>query len=64
MDKDIFFSTLLVLASFTLPMILWPETSQVFLNELEVIMEDNFGSIYQLLSIAVLIFVLWVAFSK
>lgn len=63
-DKDIFFSTLLVLASFTLPMLFWPEKSQALLNELKIIIEDNFGSIYQLLSIAVLIFVLWVAFSK
>ena len=63
-DRAIFFSSLVVLALCTIPLIYWPQGSQVFLNKLKVWIEDNFGTSYQVLSIAVLGFVLWIAFSK
>lgn len=63
-DRGIFYTSLLILIVFTLPLLLWPIESQVFLNDLKILIEDNVGSFYQLLSLFVLIFVIWVAFSK
>ena len=63
-DKVIFFSSLLFLLVFTIPLLIWPEESQHTLNSLKVVIEDNMGSIYQLLAILVLIFVLWLAISR
>ena len=63
-DKVIFFSSLIFLLVFTIPLLIWPEESQHTLNLLKVVIEDNVGSIYQLLAILVLIFVLWLAISK
>lgn len=63
-DKAIFFPSLLFLLVFTLPLLIWPVESQELLNTLKILIEDNAGSIYQLLAILVLVFVLWIAISK
>ena len=63
-DWNIFSISLLVLVLCTLPLLIWPSESQKLLNQWKVNIEDNFGTTYQVLSIAVLVFVLWIAFSK
>jgi len=63
-DWNIFSISLLVLIACTLPLLIWPVESQQLLNQWKVYIEDNFGTTYQLLSIAVLVFVLWIAFSQ
>ncbi|PQJ20799.1 BCCT family transporter [Tenacibaculum sp. SG-28] len=63
-DKTIFISSLLFLMVFTIPLLFWPEQSERYLNDLKIILEDNIGSVYQVLSIAVLLFALWMAFSR
>lgn len=63
-DWNIFTISLLVLVACTLPLLIWPAGSQQLLLQWKVTIEDNFGTSYQLLSIAVLVFVFWIAFSK
>ncbi len=63
-DKVIFFGSLLVLTTLSLPLAIWPEESLVILNELKVGIEDYFGTVYQVLAVSILVFVLWIAFSK
>lgn len=63
-DRVIFVASLIFLFLFTFPLLLWPEESQSLLNTLKVSIENNIGSMYQLLAIAVLIFVLWIATGK
>jgi len=63
-DKHIFIGSLVVLAVFTVPILLWPVESQEILNPMKIWIEDNFRSMYQLLAIAVILFVGWVAFGK
>ena len=64
MDRNIFYSSLAILVAVTVPLIVWPSESQRFLNTFKVAIEDSFGSVYQLLSIGVLVFVFWIAFSR
>jgi BCCT family betaine/carnitine transporter len=45
-------------------MIIWPDQSYDLLATTKVIIEDLFGSVYQVLAFFTLIFVLWIAFSK
>jgi BCCT family betaine/carnitine transporter len=63
-DKVIFYTSLIFLLLLTFPLLLWPEESQGLLSRLKVLIEDYVGSVYQLLAIAVLIFVIWIAVSK
>ena len=46
------------------PHLFWPAESQAKLNDLKVVIENAFGSVYQLLTIGVIIFALSIAFSK
>jgi len=64
LDKGIFYPSLIILLVSTLPLLMWPNESLVFLNKFKLIIEDNVGSLYQLLSLLILSFVLWVAISK
>ena len=45
-------------------MIVWPQGSQKVLSDLKLFIENVFGNIYQLLTVSVLVFVLWLAFSR
>jgi len=62
-DKIIFYTSLIVLLLFVTPMIIWPQGSQKTLFDLKLFIENIFGSVYQLLTVSVLVFVLWLAFS-
>lgn len=64
MDRPIFYSAIAMLTLFTLPLVIWPDESLLLLNDMRVVIEDHFGSVYQILAIWVLGFVLWMAFSK
>ena len=63
-NKVIFYASLIVLFLFTVPLIIWSDESYQFLAFLKTFFEDMFGSIYQTLTILVMVFVLWLAFSK
>tara|TARA_B100001250_G_scaffold156270_1_gene134349 strand:- start:3226 stop:4713 length:1488 start_codon:yes stop_codon:yes gene_type:complete len=63
-DKIIFYASLFALVSCITPIILWSQDSYQILLSLKVSIENTFGSTYQMLTIVVLLFVLWLAFSK
>ena len=63
-DKIIFYASLVSLILFIGPVIIWSRSSYEVLLFLKVSIENAFGSIYQVLTFVVLIFVLWLAFSK
>ena len=63
-DKIIFYASLASLAICIAPIILWSQDSYQVLLALKIYLENTFGSIYQILTFIVLIFVLWLAFSK
>jgi len=63
-DKIIFYASLVSLILFIGPVIIWSKSSYEVLLFLKVSIENAFGSIYQVLTFVVLIFVLWLAFSK
>ena len=63
-DNVIFWLTLSVLILCTLPLLIWPVASQQVLSHWKLGIENNFGSIYQLMAIGVPIFVGWLAFSR
>ena len=63
-DKIIFYASLVALVSCIAPIILWSQDSYQVLLSLKVSIENTFGSTYQILTIVVLLFVLWLAFSK
>ena len=63
-DKIIFYASLVSLILFIGPVIIWSKSSYEVLLFLKVSIENAFGSIYQVLTFIVLIFVLWLAFSK
>jgi BCCT family betaine/carnitine transporter len=63
-DKIIFYASLVALVSCIAPIIIWSQDSYQILLSLKVSIENAFGSTYQILTIAVLLFVLWLAFSK
>ena len=63
-DRIIFVASLVFLFLFSFPLLFWPEESQGLLITLKILIEDNMGSIYQILAIGVLVFTLWVAMGK
>ena len=63
-DKIIFYASLVSLILFIGPVIIWSKDSYEILLFLKVSIENAFGSFYQVLTFIVLIFVLWLAFSK
>ena len=63
-DNTIFWLSLLVLAGTAIPLLLYPNESQSLLNQWKIAIEDNFGFVYQLLAIAVLVFIFWIAGSR
>ena len=63
-DKTIFYASLVALVFCIAPIIIWSQDSYQILLALKLSIENAFGSIYQVLTFTVLIFVLWLAFSK
>jgi hypothetical protein len=63
-DKTIFFGALFVLLPLTLPLLIWPDDSLIYLNTIKDFVVGNFGMAYIWLSIFTLAFVVWLAFSK
>jgi len=63
-DKVIFYGSLIALIVLTAPLFIWIQDSYAILQELKVFLENSFGSTYQLLTICVFVFVLWLAFSQ
>ena len=62
-DNVIFYGSLIVLVLLTAPLFIWSQDSYSFLQQLKVFLENTFGSTYQLLTIGVFIFILWLSFS-
>lgn len=63
-DKVIFYGTLIVLLSLTIPLFIWPVKSLDYLNIIKSFILGKFGLVYVWLTILTLAFVLWLAFSK
>ena len=63
-DKIIFYASLAALVFFVAPIFVWSQDSYQTLLALKVHLENTFGSTYQILTFSVLLFVLWLAFSK
>lgn len=63
-DTIIFFASIVVLLLTITPIMFWQAESLQRLTALKIAIEDNFGPIYQLLAIAVLLFTFWIAFSR
>ena len=63
-DNVIFYGSLIALIIITAPLFIWVQDSNVVLQNLKIFLENSFGSMYQLLTICVFIFVLWLAFGK
>lgn len=63
-DKRIFFGSIVLIFIFTIPLLLFPDESQIHLGTFKHIIENNFGSLYQLLALTVFVFSLWLAFGK
>ena len=63
-DRGIFFGSIILLVTFTLPLLIFPEESKFYLNGFKIFIENNFGSLYQLLAFTVFIFAIWLAFGK
>ena len=63
-DPSIFYPSIIAMVILTIPILIWPEESQLLLNELKMNIEDRFGLGYQLLTIIVFIFVMWLSFSR
>ena len=63
-DKIIFYASLAALVFFVAPIFVWSQDSYQALLALKVYLENTFGSTYQILTFSVLLFVLWLAFSK
>ena len=64
LDKIIFYGTLAVLLVMVAPMLLYSQESYEFLLNLKLSIENIFGSIYQYLTVIVMVFILWLAISK
>lgn len=62
-DNVIFYGSLIVLVLLTAPLFIWSQDSYSFLQQLKLFLENTFGSTYQLLTIGVFIFILWLSFS-
>jgi len=63
-DKTIFYGSLAVLLLLVAPMLVYSQESYEFLLQLKMAIENIFGSIYQYLTVIVMIFVLWLAISR
>jgi BCCT family betaine/carnitine transporter len=63
-DKTIFIGAILLLLPFSIPLLIWPLESAVYLNNIKDFIVGNFGVAYIWLAISTLGFVLWLAFSK
>ena len=57
-DKTIFYGSLAVLLLLVAPMLVYSQESYEFLLQLKMAIENTFGSIYQYLTVIVMIFVL------
>ena len=63
-DKTIFYGSLAVLLLLVAPMLVYSQESYEFLLQLKMAIENTFGSIYQYLTVIVMIFILWLAISR
>ena len=63
-DKTIFYGSLAVLLLLVAPMLIYSQESYEFLLKLKRAIENTFGSIYQYLTVIVMIFILWLAISR
>ena len=63
-DKTIFYGSLAVLFLLVAPMLVYSQESYDVLLKLKVSIENGFGSIYQYLTVIVMVFIIWLAMSK
>ncbi len=63
-DKTIFYGSLTVLLLLVAPMLIYSQASYDILLKIKVSIENNFGSIYQYLTVIVMVFIAWLAISK
>ena len=63
-DKTIFYGSLAVLLLLVAPMLLYSQESYEFLLQLKKDIENTFGSIYQSLTVMVMVFIFWLAISR
>ena len=63
-DKTIFYGSLAVLFLLVAPMLVYSQESYDVLLKLKVSIENGFGSIYQYLTVIVMVFIIWLAMSR
>ena len=63
-DKTIFYGSLAALFLLVAPMLVYSQESHDILLQLKISIENNFGSIYQYLTVIVMVFILWLAISR
>ncbi|ARI79250.1 BCCT family transporter [Halobacillus mangrovi] len=63
-DWPTFIGALILLLGVTLPLILFPDAGKEFVSKANTFMTGNFGSLYMVMGIVILAFLLFVAFSK
>ena len=63
-DKTIFYGSLAVLFFLVAPMLVYSQESHDILLQLKISIENTFGSIYQYLTVIVMVFILWLAISR
>jgi len=63
-DKPIFYSSLISLMMFAIPLFIWPEWSSSQLAMVKNQIHDNADYLYQWMAIVITIFAIWIAFSK
>ena len=64
LNKTVFFGSLITLLVFSFPLIAWPEWSSGQLSQMKKYVDHHFGLFYQWLTILVLGFCIWMAFSS
>ncbi|WP_059282283.1 BCCT family transporter [Bacillus coahuilensis] len=62
-DWTTFFGALILLLGVTIPLILFPDKGQVFVNQLNEFITTKLGVLYLIMGLAVFIFLIYVAFS-
>ena len=63
-DPKIFYPSVLLLIAVSLPLLIWPEQSFVYLDAIKVWIENYFGMAYVCLALAVLIFVAYLSYGE
>jgi len=63
-DWPTFIGALVILFSVVVPLVIFPNQSEIFISQINTLLTEKFGALYILLGLAAFIFLMYIAFSK